>query len=105
MNTKWDMIYFVGFTGKIGGNLIITRTQLTSLPSYIDVSGYVALTHNSALTELPTNFKVGKWVDVKGCTGLQTLPPSMYVDGTVFGARRGIDKPSGVKGRLMKRWG
>jgi hypothetical protein len=81
-NNGMDLIHFCGFNGHVDGSLHLYNTQITELPSNLNVGGNLDLS-DTQITELPSDVKVGGYVWVGRC-----------------GVPKGTKKPEGVKGDL-----
>ncbi|GBQ85895.1 hypothetical protein AA14337_3190 [Acetobacter malorum DSM 14337] len=56
------------------------NTEINSLPSQMDVDGYMDLNGCTSLKKLPDELKVGIDLYLSGCKSLTALPPRLIVD-------------------------
>jgi len=66
-------------TLKVGGDLYLSKTQIKSLPSNLEVGGDLYLS-NTPIKSLPSNLKVGGYLDL-GNTQITSLPNDLKVKG------------------------
>ena len=64
------------------GDLDLSNTPITSLPSNLTVGGYLDL-YNSKITSLPSNLTVGGGLDLRN-TPIISLPSNLKVGGSLY---------------------
>ena len=62
------------------GDLILTYSDIESLPKGLKVGGALNLLH-TRITSLPEGLKVGGGLNLAYCNNITSLPESLYVDG------------------------
>ena len=67
---------------QVGGDLYLSDTPITSLPTGLKVGGWFDL-YNTKITSLPTDLKVGGDLYLAG-TKITTLPPDLQVGGKIY---------------------
>ena len=64
---------------NVKGNLVLSNTNITSLPDGLYVGEYLELTRCTSLTSLPNGLHVGKTLYLTDCTSLKSLPNGLKV--------------------------
>ena len=67
---------------KVGGNLWLNDTSITSLPDGLTVRGYLDL-RNTPITSLPDGLTVGGGLDLSS-TQITSLPDGLIVGGNLY---------------------
>jgi hypothetical protein len=67
-----------------GGNLNMSGMGIIELPNGLIVGGWLDLQGCTALQSLPDGLVVGGWLDLHGCTALQSLPNGLFVGGWLY---------------------
>jgi hypothetical protein len=68
------------YTPKEARDKILAGTA----PDYMAVNGYLDLSKNKELTELPKGLRVEGWLGLKNCTALKALPDDLIVIGCFY---------------------
>ena len=94
---------------KVGGNLILIRSQIEKLPDNFTVNGYLWLNHCKNLQSLPNGLKVEDTLDLRD-TNITSLPSDLEVGGILILYRTPItyiytykqirEMVPGVKGKI-----
>ena len=67
---------------RVGGGLYLYNTPITSLPNNLHVGGSLTLSYTK-ITSLPNNLHVGGYLDLRH-TPITSLPNNLRVDGSLY---------------------